>query len=196
LEHRSERGRGRGGAARRNPIKLNANDAQALAIYGHVQGFLLRDYDRAMLFLDRAIAAGPSCALAWTMSCSTCGYIGETRLAVERAKQGLRLSPLDAHRFWAEGGLAQAHYLNGDIEEAVALARMAASRTGGVAFNLRTLIASLVALGRMDEAAGAAQQLLRVQPGFRLTPYAQLCPFRGAVLATWIERLRLAGLPD
>jgi tetratricopeptide (TPR) repeat protein len=177
-------------------IKLNGNDALGLAIYGHVQSFLFKDYPRAMTFLDRAIAAGPSCAMAWVMSSATCGYIGEYRLAIERGERGLRLSPQDVHRFWAEGVLAQAHYLNGDFETAVSLARIATGRTGGGAFNLRTLITSLVALDRMDEAAGTAQQLLRIQPGFRLAQYAPRCPFQGVVLDRWMLRLRMAGLPD
>jgi len=177
-------------------IKLNPDDPQALAFYGHVQSFLLHDFDKAMIYLDRALEAGPSSALAHTMSCATCGYLGLGELAVARGQQGLRLSPVDAQRFWPEGVLGQAHYINGDFAEAVAFARLAAGRNAGVAFNLRCLTASLVALNRLDEARGAAQQLLRVQPAFRLSTYAPRCPFKGATLDTWINRLRLAGLPD
>ena len=68
--------------------------------------------------------------------------------------------------------------------------------TAGVAFNLRCLIASLVALERMDEARGVAQQILRMQPAFRLSSYRLRCPFKGNTLDTWINRLRQAGLPD
>ncbi len=57
-------------------IRLNENDPLALAIYGHVQSFLLRDYDRAMLFLDRAIEAGPNSSTAWTMNSATHGFVG------------------------------------------------------------------------------------------------------------------------
>jgi len=177
-------------------IRLNPDDPQALAVFGHVQSFLLRDFDKAMVYLDRAIEAGPSSALAHTMSCATCGYLGDSALAIARGRQGLRLSPVDAHRFWHEGVLGQAHYIHGDYSEAIAFARKAASRNAGVSFNLRCLIASLVALERFDEARGAAQQLMRLQPAFRLTPYQERCPFTGATLKTWIERLRLAGLPD
>jgi adenylate cyclase len=177
-------------------IKLNPDDPQGLAIYGHVQSFLLHDFATATIYLDRAIEAGPNSALAHTMSCATCGYLGLGELAVARGQQGLRLSPVDARRFWHEGVLGQAHYINGDYAEAVAFARMAAGRNAGVAFNLRCLTASLVALERMDEARGAAQQLLRVQPGFRLSSYMPRCPFKGKTLDTWIHRLRLAGLPD
>ena len=177
-------------------IKLNPDDPQGLAIYGHVQSFLLHDFDKAATYLDRAIEAGPSSALAHTMSCATCVYLGLGPLAVARGQQGLRLSPVDAHRFWHEGVLGLAHYINGDYAEAVAFARMAAGHTAGVAFNLRCLIASLVALERMDEARGVAQQILRMQPAFRLSSYRLRCPFKGNTLDTWINRLRQAGLPD
>ena len=177
-------------------IKLNPDDPQALAVHGHVQSFLLHDFEGARGILDRAIEVGPNSALAYTMSCATCSYLGMGEMAVEHGRQGLRLSPVDAHRFWHEGVLAQAHYILGDHAEAVAFARKAAGRHAGVAFNLRILCASLVALERMDEARGAGQQLLRVLPSFRLGPYARRCPFRGAVLTTWLERLRLAGIPE
>lgn len=177
-------------------IALNPDDPQSLAIFGHVQSFFWKDFDKAMVYLDRAIEAGPSSALAHTMRCATCGYLGLADQAVAHGRQGLRLSPIDARRFWHEGVLAQAHYIRGDYAEAVAFARMAASRNGAVAFNLRCLMASLVAQQRMDEARGVAQQLLRVQPAFRLADYRPRCPFTGAALDTWINRLRQAGLPD
>jgi len=176
-------------------ITLNENDPWGLAIYGHVQSFLLRDFDRAMLFLDRAIEAGPSSSIAWTMSGATCGYIGNGPLAVERAERGVRLAPQDTYRFWHEALLGQAHYVNHNFEEAVVWARRAVGRNGAVAFSLRTLIASLIALGKSDEAAAAVSHLLRVQPGFRLGPYEKRCPFQGETLTTWIARLRAAGLP-
>lgn len=177
-------------------IRLDPDDPRALAVYGHVQSFLLHDFDKAMVYLDRAIEAGPSSALAHTMSSATRGYLGQGALAIDHGRQGLRLSPIDAYRFWHEGVLAQAHYIHGDYHEAVAFARLAAGRNADVAFNLRCLTASLVALERMDEARGAAQQLLRVQPAFRLNVYEARCPFKGPTLATWMHRLRQAGLPD
>jgi adenylate cyclase len=177
-------------------IERDSNDALALAIYGHVQSFLLKDYERAISFLDRALIAGPSLAMAWTMSSATCGYIGDGATAVHRAEQGVRLSPLDALMFWHEGILANAHYVNGNYEQAVAWARTAIGRNDSIRFVIRTLIASLAALGRTDEAAQAAMHLLRVQPDFRLGAYAKRCPFRAPILENWIARLRSAGLPD
>jgi adenylate cyclase len=177
-------------------IRQNEYDALALAIYGHVQSYLLKDYDKAVLYLDRAIAAGPNSAMAWTMSSATCGFIGDGQTAVRRAEQGVRLSPLDAHTFWHEGILAQAHYVNGDYEQAVVWARRAAGRNDSIRFTTRTLITSLAALGRREEAAKAAQHLMNLHPEFRLGPYAKRCPFRNPVLDKWIAGLRSAGLPE
>lgn len=176
-------------------IERGGNDAFALAIYGHVQSFLLRDYAKAAAFLDRAIEAGPSSAMAWSMASATSGYIGDGPAAVQRGEQGVRLSPLDARTFWHEGLLAQAHYVNGDYERALEWGRSAVGRNASIRFNLRTLIATLVALEQNEEAAGLARQLLRVQPDFRLGPYAKRCPFQGMALEAWLARLSSAGLP-
>ncbi len=177
-------------------LERDAEDAQLLAICGHVQSFLLRRYPEAIPLLDRAIAAGPSSAMAWSMSSATRGYVGDGPTAVRHAEQGVRLSPLDARLFWHEGMLAQAHYANGDFEQALEWARSAVERNESIRYNVRTLIATLAALGKEDDAVAAGQQLLRIQPDFRLGPYSKRCPFLSPMLDTWLARLRAAGLPE
>jgi len=177
-------------------IERNAYDALALAIYGHVQSYMFKNYGKARQYLDRAIAAGPNLAIAWTMSSATSGFVGDGAAAVAHAEQGVRLSPLDAHTFWHEGILAQAHYVNGDDEQALLWARRAVGRNDRIRFTTRTLIASLASLGRSAEAAEAARQLLALQPDFKLGPYAERCPFTSPVLDKWIAGLRSSGLPE
>jgi adenylate cyclase len=177
-------------------IERDPTDASALAIYGHVQSLILHDFETAMHFLDRAIEAGPNNPLAWSMSSATCGYLGNGKLAVERGERGLRLSPRDTRVFWSQSMLGQAFYIDEDYEKAIVWTRRAFGVSPTAIFNLRTLIASLVAQGDLREAAATAQRLLQLFPGFRLGPYAARCPFRGDLLVTWIERLRLGGLPD
>jgi adenylate cyclase len=115
---------------------------------------------------------------------------------VETAKRGLRHSPLDTRVFWPEAILGQAFYVDGNYEQAVYWTKKALSHAPTAIFNLRTLTASLVALGKPDEARWIADRLLRILPDFRLGPYIANCPFRGENLTTWISRLREAGLPD
>ncbi len=180
----------------RAAIERDEHDALARAIYGHVQSFLFRDYNAALSHFERALDDGPNCAEAWSMSSVTYGYLGDGRAAVERAAHGLRLSPLDAHIFYKESTLAQAHYVDGQYEAAVAWARKAQAHNPAAMFNDRVLAASLSALGRINEAQQVAHGLLRRTSDFRLGVYKRRCPFRRAALDTWINRLREAGLPD
>ncbi len=190
-------GDGRAAAERaRAAIARDGDDPLALAIYGHVQAFSLRDPATARRFLDRAIEAGPSVAIAWTMSSAAHGFAGDGRLAVRHGEEGQRLAPSDPYTFWHEGLLAQAHYVAGDYDEAVAWGLSAVARNRAIRFTLRILAASLAAAGRLPEAREAAGELMRLQPDFRLSVYAPRCPFAPPVLTRWLDHLRAAGLPE
>jgi adenylate cyclase len=177
-------------------VELGGDDAFALAVYAHAQSFLLHDLDKGREVAARAIAAGPSSAMAWTMASATSGFLGDGPAAVSQGEQGVRLSPLDARSFWHEGLLGQAHYVNGDYEQALEWALSALNRNGLIRFNHRLLIATLDALGRGREAAEAARRFLQIQPDFHVSSYAKRCPFRAAALETWLGHLRSAGLPE
>jgi adenylate cyclase len=177
-------------------VELAGNDAFALSVHAHAQSFLLHDLEKGREAAERAIAAGPSSAMAWTMASATSGFLGDGPAAVRQGEQGVRLSPLDSRSFWHEGLLGQAHYVNGDYEQALEWVRSALGRNELVRFNQRLLIVTLDALGRREEAAQAAQHFLELQPNFRVSSYAKRCPFLGAALETWLGHLRSAGLPD
>lgn len=177
-------------------LERDGDDAFALAVSGHVQSYLLHDYDKARKLLERAVVAGPSSAMAWTMASATSGFLGDGAAAVRQGEQGVRLSPLDARAFWHEGLYGQAHYVNGDYEQALEWVQSALGRNELIRFNQRLFIVTLSALGRRDEAAHAARRFLQIQPEFGMAEYAKRCPFRGPALETWLEHLRSAGLPD
>ena len=178
-------------------IERDKYDAVALAICGHARSFLLRDYAAGRGFLDKALEAGPSYALAWTLSSCTFSYTGEGAMAISHAEHSLRLSPLDPLRFFYLCNLAIAHYANGSYDEAVSFARKAAGQKGVFRANLRTLAASLIAIDLTEEARAVAMALMEVHPEFRLSAYAKRCPWQDLhIRRLFIERLRLAGLPD
>ena len=186
------------GAARAasTAIELDENDALALAIYGHVHSYLKKDYDTAVELQDRAIEAGPNCAMAWTLSSVTRGLIGQGQTAVVRAERGLELSPRGPHVVYHEAILSQAHYTNGNFDEAVAVGRRAAKRNERFTSNVRCLIAALVATGQEEEARRMAKRLLELDPGMSLATFAKRTPLQGEMRDTFVERLRAAGLPD
>ena len=169
--------------------------APALAIRGHMKSFVEHDFTAAAALLDRAIALGPNVALAWSFASATSGYLGRGAEAVIRAERAIRISPRDPYAFRHEHMLSQAHYINGNFDEAVFWGESAAERNPRMASNLRTLCAAYVARGNFERGRAVAASLLAVQPGFRIGPWAQRTPLAGRILEEFAARLRAAGVP-
>jgi adenylate cyclase len=177
-------------------IERDPADGFALAIYAHTKSILFRDYGEAAGLFDRALDASPGNAMAWSLSSGVYSYTGDGRAAVERAQQGLRLSPVDTQAFFYLAFLGFAHYVNGDYDEAIIWTRKSMGLNPRLCATMRALIASLVARGDVDEARRIGQSLLDVQPRFSVSSYAKICPFRGDVGDRLLASLRTAGLPD
>ncbi len=180
----------------RAAIDRDPNDAVALAIYGHVHSYLMKDYRAAKPYLDLARDVGPSCAIAWAYSSLTCGYVGEHDTAIAQAERALRLSPIGPEAFRWESYLAQAYYLADRYQDALEWSRMAAARAPAFTSNLICLIATQVALENLDSARDHALQLLNVVPNFRLSSFRARTPLRPDSADSVTERLRHAGLPE
>jgi adenylate cyclase len=177
-------------------IASDGNDATALAIYGYVQSYLNKDFDEAIHCIDRAIATSPNSAIAWTFKGATLCFLGDGPSAVRCAETGVRLSPLDQHIFFAEHILAQAHYINGNFDKAILQARRADKHNARLTSNLRTLIASLVAVDRIDEAREVVARHAKIVPTFRVSAWAARTPMQGDIRKRRIERLLAAGMPE
>jgi tetratricopeptide (TPR) repeat protein len=177
-------------------IERDRNDALALALHGHILSYVRRDFAAAATFLDRARTVGPSCAWAWSFSSLTRGYLGDGPTAVTQARHAVRLSPLGPDAALHEHALSQAHYIDGDYEQAADWGRLSAAHNRAHVSNLRTLIASLVVLGRLDEARGYAQRLMRLSPSFRIAEFRSRTPLQGELRDQFAQRLRLGGLPE
>ena len=177
-------------------IERDPADGFALAIYGHTKSVLFQDYGTALNVFDRALAAAPSNAMAWTLSSGVYSYTGDGQSAVERAEKGLRLSPVDTQAFFYLSFLSLAHYVNETYDEGVIWGRKSMGLNHRLCANLRWLAGSLVALGQLDEAHHVAQALLQVQPRFCLSAYARVCPLQVDIRTKFLNRLRIAGIPE
>jgi adenylate cyclase len=177
-------------------IERDQRDAIGLALHGHALSWFFKQYDGALVFLDRAVKAGPSCAMAWTMNSLTHSYIGDGPVAIAHAEHALRLSPYDPHAFYYYTNLAFALYASHRYDEAVVKGYQALAQGSRFCAGMRILIASLMALDRIEEAREVARKLMMVQPNFRLSAYRLVCPFKGDdAVGQFIDRLQMAGLP-
>ena len=64
-----------------------------------------------------------------------------------------------------------------------------------LATNIRVLAASLAVLGQLDEAQQAAEQMLAIDPAFRIGAWRTRSLFPEKSRDIFAQRLRLAGLP-
>lgn len=177
-------------------VERDPSDALGLAISGHLQSYMFRNFAAAHDCFKLALAANPSCASAWAYSGLTLGYTDQTALAVQHAEQALRLSPLGSDVFWLEHYLSQAYYLAGRHDEAIAWGRMSAAKVPDNASNLRCLVAGLIAAGEQAQAEEVAGRLLSLMPGFRIGRFRSRTPLSGEAGDLFSRRLRDAGLPE
>lgn len=174
-------------------LALDHTDATALAIQGQILSYKRRDYDQARTYFDRAIRVGPSCHLAWTLSSTTYGWVGDGASAVTHAERAMRISPLDPFSFFTEHMMSQGYYVDGNYDKAIYWGRRAADRNGRLTSNLRTLSAALVAAGQVSEARDVVAQVRQIEPAFDLARFEARTPFVAEIRVPHIERLREAG---
>lgn len=177
-------------------LERDRGDAHALGLRAFLLAFMDHELTTARRMLDRAVAARPSAAMVWSWGAAVRVWQGDTAEAVAWAERGLRLAPFDPFTFFHEHILAMAHLAAGDFARALAAARSSHDANPRHVPNYGPLIASLVALGRMEEAREVARQLRLLEPGFTLRGFNLRTPLRGAVRELFVTRMRQAGVPD
>ena len=112
------------GTSAERAVMLDPFDARALAIAGHVKGYLLHDVKSALHLHARAIELNPNLPIAWTLSSWSKIYNGEHTAAVRHAMMSQSLSPRDPHIFFVEHALMTAQFFNRNLDEAEMLAEV------------------------------------------------------------------------
>jgi tetratricopeptide (TPR) repeat protein len=184
-------------AASRSAIDLDPNDAFALAVGAHIESFLRKNLDAGAEMFDRALLLNENSAFAWGISGSTYCFLGRPDDALERLRNAWRLSPFDPLNFffWTVAGLAE--FVAGRYDQAIGWLRKAQRSNARFSACHRTLTASLAQSGDIEAAKLAAQDLLKLEPRFRVSAFASWYPLRRADdLQRLAAGLRLAGLPE
>jgi adenylate cyclase len=177
-------------------MALDPNNAEAMAIYGHICSFLHKDFESALEFFDRALRLNPNSAFIWALSAPTYCYVGKPGIALRRMEHYRHLAPFDPCSSWYENFFTVTHMFNGDYDQAVSVGRRLIKFHPGFSNAFKPLIASLGHLGRRDEAKPYIDGLMLLEPNFTLEHFAQVYPFKLASdRERYVEGLRLAGVP-
>ncbi len=172
-------------------------DATILATSGLQLVQIGRDYERGMRVIEQAVEANPNnlhVMMRAGIAHLHCGSVDDAMTCFRRA---LRLSPGDPGRHWSLTGLAQAHLINGECEEALAEAERSHALNGSFGPTYWMLIAATAHLKRLEEARRWMKKFRAVMPGVTvasiLAGQPDLYEDRMAAIA---EGLRLAGLEE
>jgi adenylate cyclase len=185
----------RGMELARLAIAKGGQDAAALAYGGYAIAFLGEEFEEGLSVLDRAISLNPNRAMALSNAGWVRCYIGQAVDAIDDFERVIRLSPREITLFRVQTGLAFAHLLLEEFEEAVSWGRRALDNNPNYTPSHRALAAALAHLGRVEEARAVGTRLLALVPDF--TPFNEKRLFRkSGKLPLILEGLRLAGLPE
>ncbi|HEX9070968.1 MAG TPA: transcriptional regulator, partial [Pseudolabrys sp.] len=177
-------------------VAHSSDDATALAVAAFVIAVDERDTTTALKLFDRALALSNSNMFALSGSAITLAWMGKTELATERAQRALRLSPFDSLNWWPYQSLAVVYFHTHRYADAVDAARSAINSNPTFSLLHATLSASLMRLGRVEEAKLAAKSVLECQPSFTIRGTSVNVGLEPTLFEPLADAWREVGLPE
>ncbi|HUP05656.1 MAG TPA: adenylate/guanylate cyclase domain-containing protein [Caldimonas sp.] len=168
----------------------------AMTVEGQVNTYILKRLDVAEQLYAQALQSNPNDSLAWLLKGTLHAFRDEGKEAVRHTRHALKLSPLDPLKYYFDSLAATAALSAGQHQRALSLATRSLRLNRAHGSTLRVLIASLWRLGRHEEARVRAQELLKLDPAFRVSTFLERSPsaaFEGGKRVA--EALELAGVP-
>jgi adenylate cyclase len=175
--------------------EMSGDDPFILAVLGAVHTFV-RNHGTARVLLERAVALDPNAAWAWSRLGWLDNYSDQPEKAIVNFERALRLSPIDPMNFNNYVGIASAHEVAQDYDQAAAFYRRALEERPNATWIYRNLASSLSGAGRIDEAKQAFAEVMRFYPDLTMSRIKEAMVFSPAVLDRMAANLRKLGLPD
>ncbi len=171
-------------------LSLDDSEAEAYTLLGNVHIYA-QQYDRAIGHLDRAISLNPTDAFSYRMRGQVLLWSGKTDEAIRSLETSRRFDPNMQTGLPMFLGIA--YYLKGQYDKAIDVLEEGLSRRPDWVGNHILLAAVYAESGRADSARREAQEVLRLQPFFKIDQYGTV--FRNqADRERIVQGLRKAGL--
>ena len=188
----------RGQALAREALLSSRDEPNTIGFAAQAHGWLNREYDTALVAMDRALHLNPNSAPILVRSGWLRTWVSDADRAIEHFSHSIRLNPVDPLLGYAYCGLAFAHIVKGEYERALEHARRAAHELPRWLAGWTILAVAAAYVGNQQEANEAKERMLEIQPTYSLATY------RNTYAVMWEERfsgmiengLRLAGVPE
>jgi TolB-like protein/Tfp pilus assembly protein PilF len=186
-----EAARNRAHALAQKAVEIDPSSARAHYALGYVYLYQ-KEYELAATEVKRALALNPSDARLRAGSAGLNIYGGDPERAIEQIKEAMRLNPYHEDWYWHFLGWARFH--TGAYEEALEAMKRIVNPGAG---DHRVMAAINARLGRLEEAARHADEVLKREPDFAISHFRRNLPYRNESDAEdYAGALALAGLPE
>ena len=171
-------------------------DPMALAIQGHIAGYLHRDFGLARARFETALRINPNNGRAWLWSSYAHAWVGEGLQAVANIKQAMALSPYDPLVCAYSGAASVAYLADEQYTRAIEFALRCIGENRGYTTAYKALILGLALSGRVEEAKTPVHQLLLLEPNFTVQKFRLKSPAgAGEIGDRFCDALSRAGVP-
>ena len=155
-------------------LSLDENDERALTTAGLVTALLIRDYETAIDFVDRAVATNPNSHSAWNYRGWVYQVAGRHEEAILSFETAIRVSPLNPLIHNNLAGIGYALIELRRFDEAVAVSKKALRQNSSDGIAFRGLASALAHLGRDAEAREALARLREINPAYAVGAPSQI----------------------
>jgi TolB-like protein/class 3 adenylate cyclase len=175
-------------------LELDKDDPTVLARAGQVTSELMGEVEEGAALVSRAINLDPNLVIARYSNGWEHIWLGDVDMALEQFHVAVRLSPLDPLLFFAQTGIAYAHFMAGRYDDGLSWARSAVLLRPNFP-NTQLILAACHAMsGRVEEARAVCACLMQVKPALRIS--RNKTKFRRAEdIERMLQACRIAGIP-
>ncbi|WP_461322300.1 adenylate/guanylate cyclase domain-containing protein [Bradyrhizobium diazoefficiens] len=179
----------------RKALALDPFNVEALAMAGRSFA-CFGEPQIGLELVRRACHDYPYSAMAWSEAGWANLYCARPREAIECIHRALELSPRDpAEHHWL-GVKASALNQLGDYDQAILIAHQSMTMNNNVPGSYRAVITALALSGRVEEARRYCEDLLAVEPTFRISEWDARLRWVPEAKVGSLRAFRLAGLPE